>query len=264
MSAFDRELIVLTEALREAGRRALDIQARGAEITIKVDHSPVTSADLEIDRHLRAVLRDAFPEDGWLSEESPESEARLQAKRVWVVDPIDGTKYFIDRIPEFGISVALVEGGEVQVGAVFNPATDELFTAARGRGAWLNGVPMRVSAERRDRFILFGAPPAMRRGRLRPLEALVDLRPMGSIAYTLAQVAAGKADATVNTSLMHEWDIAAGVLLVTEAGGIVRDMRGAQFQFNKPDAKVHGVVAGRPEAAPHFQTWLQAVKPTRG
>jgi len=264
MPAFERELTVLTEALRDAGRRALEIQALGAEVTIKADHSPVTSADLEIDRLLHAVLRKAFPEDGWLSEESPESASRLQAKRVWVVDPIDGTKYFIDRVPEFGISVALVEGGEVQVGAVFNPATDELFTAARGRGAWLNGVPIRVGTERRERFIVFGAPPAMRRGRLRPLEALVDLRPMGSIAYTLAQVAAGKADATVNTSLMHEWDIAAGVLLVSEAGGVVRDMRGAHFQFNKPDAEVHGVVAGRPDAAPHFPTWLQAVQRVRG
>ncbi|HZS12524.1 MAG TPA: inositol monophosphatase family protein, partial [Nitrospirales bacterium] len=152
MPAFERELTVLTEALRDAGRRALEIQALGAEVTIKADHSPVTSADLEIDRLLHAVLQKAFPEDGWLSEESPESASRLQAKRVWVVDPIDGTKYFIDRVPEFGISVALVEGGEVQVGAVFNPATDELFTAARGRGAWLNGVPIRVGTERRERF----------------------------------------------------------------------------------------------------------------
>src|SRR5581483_10116320 len=105
MPAFERELTVLTEAVRDAGRRALEIQALGAELTIKADHSPVTSADLEIDRLLHAVLRKAFPEDGWLSEESPESASRLQAKRVWVVDPIDGTKYFIDRVPEFGISV---------------------------------------------------------------------------------------------------------------------------------------------------------------
>ena len=264
MPPFQRELTLLTDTLRAAGRLALDIQARGPEVMIKADHTPVTTADLEINGQLHAALLEAFPDDGWLSEESPDSASRLQSKRVWVVDPIDGTKYFIDRIPEYGISVALIEGGDVQVGALFNPATDELFTAVRGQGAWLNGAPIRVSSARRERFLVFGAPPAMRRGRLKPLESLVELKPMGSIAYTLAQVAAGKADATVNTSIMHEWDIAAGVLLVREAGGIVRDMRGAQFQFNKPDAEVHGVVAGRPEAAPHFQTWLQAVQPVRG
>jgi myo-inositol-1(or 4)-monophosphatase len=260
--ALERERTVLVDAVRDAGRRALEISEKGPEVFTKPDHSPVTSGDLEVNRLLQAALTHAFPGDAWLSEENPDTPARLQAARVWIVDPIDGTKYFIDRVPQFAISVALVQEAQPVLAVVFNPATGELFEAVRGGGAMLNGAPIRVAAEPRSRFRLLGAPPAMRRDRLKPLEPLAEVTPMGSIAYTLALLAAGRADATVNLSRMNEWDVVAGVLLVREAGGVVFDSRGAAFRFNQPDTTVHGIIAGRPETTEQYAGWLAALGKT--
>ena len=259
MQGLDRELHELQNAVREAGRQVMDLAEKGFEITIKPDRSPVTSADLTVNRILKDGLGQVFPDIGWLSEETPDNAARMEQKRVWVVDPIDGTKYFMDRVPEFAISVALVEAGRGILAAVFNPATDELFSAVRGAGATLNGAAIRIGAEARTPPLVLIAPPAFRRGRFRSLERKAEFRPMGSIAYTLALVAAGKADAAINLGRMHEWDVAGGVLLIEEAGGMVVDTEGAPFLFNKADTSVSGIVAGQPAVVRKARGWIASL-----
>ena len=120
------ELATLSDAMIRAGREAIRLAAEGFETHTKRDHSPVTSADLAVNQMLRESLSAAFPEDGWLSEETPDNSERLDKKRVWIVDPIDGTRSFVRGLPEFCLSVALVENGVPMVAAIFNPSTGEL------------------------------------------------------------------------------------------------------------------------------------------
>ena len=137
----ESELAQLSSTIRKAGARAKDLARKGFEIHTKEDRSPVTTADLEVNRILREMQEMHFPDDGWLSEESPDDPARLDKARVWIVDPIDGTKAFVNKLPEYCISVGLIQGGVPVLGAIFNPSTDELFTAIRGQGVRLNGSP---------------------------------------------------------------------------------------------------------------------------
>jgi len=239
----DHELEVLQKAVRQAGQQALKLAAEGFETHIKKDRSPVTTADLAVNQILRDVLLTAFPHDAWLSEETPDDLRRLENKRVWIIDPIDGTKYFMRGVPQYAISVALVEAHQPVVAAVYNPATDELFSAVRGTGAWLNGQPIHVTPPRDGRPVVLVNPPAMERGVFRAIEAAAECRPMGSIAYTLALVSAGQADATLNLDGLNEWDVAGGVLLIEEAGGTVMDRNGSPLSFNQSNTTIRGILA---------------------
>jgi myo-inositol-1(or 4)-monophosphatase len=167
----------------------------------------------------------------------------LENKRVWIIDPIDGTKYFMRGVPQYAISVALVEAHQPVVAAVYNPATDELFSAVRGTGAWLNGQPIHVTLPRDGRPVVLVNPPALERGVFRAIEAAAECRPMGSIAYTLALVSAGQADATLNLDGLNEWDVAGGVLLIEEAGGTVMDRNGSPLSFNQSNTTIRGILA---------------------
>jgi myo-inositol-1(or 4)-monophosphatase len=189
------------------------------------------------------MLLTAFPHDAWLSEETPDDLRRLENKRVWIIDPIDGTKYFMRGVPQYAISVALVESHQPVVAAVYNPATDELFSAVRGMGAWLNGQPIHVTPARDGRPLILVNPPALERGVFRAIEAAAECRPMGSIAYTLALVSAGRADATLNLDGLNEWDVAGGVLLIEEAGGTVMDRNGSPLLFNQSKTTIRGILA---------------------
>src|SRR5579885_3395950 len=177
----ERELTLLCEAVRRAGLRAMELRRDGFETFIKPDRSPVTTADLAVDRMLREALLAAFPDDGWLSEETADDPIRLEKKRVWVVDPIDGTKYFMRGESQFAVSAALVQEGTVVAGAVFNPATDELFGAARGLGTRLNGVRVPVPPPAGERLVVLVNPPALERGTFAAYAPHADCRPMGSI-----------------------------------------------------------------------------------
>lgn len=241
------ELDVLEGAVRRAGQHVLRLAAEGFETHIKKDQSPVTTADLAVNDILRDALLGAFPDDGWLSEESQDDLARLEKKRVWVVDPIDGTKYFMRSIPQYSISVALVEAQAPVVGVVYNPMRDELYSAMAGSGTRVNGRRVSVMTGDAPRPVILVSPPGFARGVFRRLEPHAECRPMGSIAYTLALVAAGAADATLNADGLNEWDVAAGVLLVREAGGAVVDRAGNPLVFNKPKTSVRGIVAAAPE-----------------
>jgi len=241
--AGNHELDVLQQAVRQAGQQALKLAAEGFETHIKKDRSPVTTADLAVNQILHERLLTTFPHDAWLSEETPDDPRRLENKRVWVIDPIDGTKYFMRGVPQYAISVALVESRQPAVAAVYNPATDELFSAVRGMGAWLNGQPIHVTPARNGRPVILVNPPALERGIFRAIEAAAECRPMGSIAYTLALVAAGRADATLNLDGLNEWDVAGGVLLIEEAGGAVMDRNGSPLSFNQAKTTIRGILA---------------------
>jgi myo-inositol-1(or 4)-monophosphatase len=241
--AMNHDLQVLQQAVRQAGQQVLKLAAEGFETHIKKDRSPVTTADLAVNQILHDVLLAAYPHDAWLSEESPDDPRRLENKRVWVIDPIDGTKYFMRGVPQYAISVALVESHQPVVAVVYNPAADELFSAVRGTGAWLNGQRIHVTPARDGRPIVLVNPPALERGLFRAIEAAAECRPMGSIAYTLALVAAGRADATLNLDGLNEWDVAGGVLLIEEAGGMVMDRNGSPLSFNQAKTTIRGILA---------------------
>jgi len=237
-------LNVARQATLEAGAAIRSYFKHSYEIRDKGHDNPVTAADLAADRILRERLMAAFPDDGWLSEETVDDPARLDRRRIWVVDPIDGTKEFIMGIPEFAISVAMVMGCDTQLGIVYNPSTDEFFHAVRGGGAYLNGDPVHVT----QRAEVAGAHiPASRsefkRGEFDGLLLPVKVTPTGSIAYKLALVAAGRADATWSRGPKNEWDICAGVLLAQEAGGRVTDLHCQPYCFNQYDPLVDGIVA---------------------
>jgi len=247
------ELEVVLEAVRRAGSRVLQLAAQGFETHQKADHSPVTSADLAANDILRETLMNHFPNDGWMSEESPDTPERLKKSRVWIIDPIDGTSYFIKGVPQYSISVALAENHQPILGVVYNPATEELFSAEKGKGLYLNGKSVGVDQVANERLIILVNPSRLDRHEFIAYRDHATLQPMGSIAYSLALVAAGKADGTINVDPLHEWDIAAGWLLVYESKGMATDSTGNLLRFNQPNPISRGILAARSGAEKPFE-----------
>jgi myo-inositol-1(or 4)-monophosphatase len=214
------------------------------DVTDKSPDNPVTDADFASDALLKERLQALLPEAGWLSEETADTQDRLDKRLLWCVDPIDGTKEFIMGIPEFTVSVALVEDGLPILAVIYNPDTRELYSAAKGHGFSFNGKPATAS----DRSELSGAiidasRSERKRGEFEPFEASMEIRTMGSVAYKLARVASGQCDATWSRGPKHEWDICAGVLLVQEAGGVAVDLSNRPITFNNEFVKANGIIA---------------------
>lgn len=239
----DKEASVLLEAMHEAGSAILQMQKRGFTHTTKANNDIVTQADLLANDILKLRLLGAFKEDGWLSEESADDLNRLACERVWVVDPIDGTKEYANGMPEYAISVALVAQGEPILAAVFNPATDQLFHAIKGNGAFLSGKKIHCLTTSQDKLLLLASRSEYKRGEWQSYQTTCRVKQVGSIAYKLALVAAGEADATFSLGPKNEWDVAAGVLLVQEAQGIVTDKEHQPLSFNREVVKVNGIIA---------------------
>lgn len=254
----EQELTQLSTAMKKAGQRALELSRKGFDVQTKKDRSPVTTADLEVNRILHEMQKTHFPNDGWLSEETPDDQARLDKSRVWIVDPIDGTKAYVNKLPEYCISVGLIEAGMPVLAAILNPSTDELFTAILGQGLRLNGQPMTPASPPGERSEVMVSPWEYRGGRWTDLDGRIQCRPMLSIAHALALVAAGRVQATLTIEPENEWDLAAGVLLVQESGGTVADAEGRPFTFNQPNPRFRGVIAvaatAREELRPFLQT----------
>jgi myo-inositol-1(or 4)-monophosphatase len=233
----------IRRALERAGSIARSFTPGRARVTYKNNGGPVTEADLAVDDALRREL--PRPDEGWLSEETPDTRARLDRRRVWIVDPIDGTREFMDSIPEWNISIGLAEDGVAVAGGVYNPSTDEMFLGAPGTGITLNGQPVTASPRPSleggvvlvGRWALEGWRG--RRWQGHPFQA----RAVGAIAYALALVAAGSADAIWSRSPKAEWDIAAGVALITAAGGHITAWDGSPFRFNRWPPITEGLVA---------------------
>jgi myo-inositol-1(or 4)-monophosphatase len=242
----DRDLLI--DAALEAGRLARHHAARDLKVRDKGDgQGPVTAADLAVDRMLREALTAARPDYAWLSEETPDDAVRLKARRVFVVDPIDGTRAFIAGEETWAHSLAMVEDGVPLAAAIYLPMKDRLYAAARGAGATRDGWPVahsgragldgaEVLATRpnfHDDHWDGGAPPVTRRF-------------VSSLAFRLSLAAEGRYDAMLTLRDAWEWDIAAGALIVTEAGGSATTRAGAALRFNNPHPQVAGVIAGAP------------------
>ncbi len=208
---------------------------------------PVTDADRAIDDVLREMLPDTG--EGWLSEESVDDPERLRRGRVWVVDPIDGTREFIDGVPEWCVSIGLLEDGEPVAGGILNPATGERILGALGAGVTYRRAagepdrPAAVRAETPGRPHVLASRTEIRRGAWDRYGDRYRVEPCGSVAYKLARVAAGLADATWTLSPKNEWDVAGGAALVRAGGGIVRLADGRHPRFNQRDPLLTGLVA---------------------
>jgi len=213
------------------------------EVREKGVGNPVTDADVEADGMLRETLLGECPEDGWLSEETKDNADRLSCRRVWIVDPIDGTKEFIKGVPQFAVSIALAVEGEIALGVIFNPARQEMYTAVRGQGVMLNGKKVGVTAcDSLAEANILASRSEVARGEFDRFKDY-HITPIGSIAYKLALIGAGLADLTFTLTPKNEWDFAAGSLLVTEGGGRVQVLGDHPQTFNGPDPLVEGVVA---------------------
>jgi myo-inositol-1(or 4)-monophosphatase len=216
---------------------AVDYKDRGKD-------SPVTIADRDANQKIHEILQRAFPQYGWLSEETVDSPDRLSRQRVWLVDPLDGTKEFIDKIPEFGVSIALTENGQPVVAVVYNPIHDRLFWAVRGQGAWHEQRRLQVTqTSQLSAATILASRSETKRGEWKNFASRFRMQPMGSVAYKLAVLAMGDADATFTLTPKNEWDICAGVLLVEEAGGKVSHLDGRRVIFNQPKTLLQGLVA---------------------
>ncbi len=248
MPAPDLELLVT--AARAAGEVARQYSGPSAKVWDKPDGAgPVTEADLAVNRVLEDTLRTARSDYGWLSEESDDSGERLERDRVFIVDPIDGTRSFIEGSNTWAHSLAIVERGRVLAGVIYLPMRDKLYAAEQGGGATLNDMALSVGARNalsgatmlaakpnfKEEFWRAGAHPGLVR----------NFRP--SLAYRMALVAEGRFDAMMTLRSAWEWDIAAGALILSEAGAAVSDQSGTGLVFNNQEPKVPGVLAANPD-----------------
>lgn len=250
MSTLQHELDVAIAAAREAGaiiKRYYDIPIETVAKSDKGggrEENWLTQADSESDALLKERLLTAFPNDGWLSEETRDSPERLTKARAWIVDPLDGTREFTLRVPEFCVCVALTEGGKPVVAVEYNPATDRMYAARLGAGTTLNGKPVRVSTQARVQdAVVMASRSEDKRGEWDPFKAHCKVALTGSVAFKLAELATGNGDATFTLTPKNEWDICAGALLVEEAGGKVTGLDGKPLVFNQANPLRPGMIA---------------------
>ena len=246
-------------AVLEAGRLAMSWFGGDHGSWEKGPGQVVTDADLAVDRFLKRTLADLAPDAGWLSEETADDGSRLTARRVWIVDPLDGTRSFAAAIPEFTVCVGLLEAGRPVLGFVLNPATGELFEARAGQGATLAGRPIaaRAAAGLAGARIVVSRDENRRRDFARFLPD-AELDTIGSLALKLCLVAAGRFDGYLSWRRAHDWDIAAAALILEEAGALLTDPRGATVRFDGVQPVRRGLVAATPAL---HAAMLEATRP---
>jgi myo-inositol-1(or 4)-monophosphatase len=241
------DLELLVQAACEAGEIALRTREKGLRIWSKTEGSPVTDADLKCNDHLMARLRGARPGYGWLSEETADDPERLGQRRIFVVDPIDGTAAFMKSRPWWSVAVAVVEDGRPTAAVVHAPAIDETFEAARGAGARLNGQPIRASdATRLDDASLLADARLLERPIWSQPWPAVRVTKRDSIAYRMSLVASGAFDAALAVSPKWDWDVCAGALIAEEAGAKVTDHQGRPYLFNRPVPRQASLLCAAP------------------
>ncbi|NOZ74222.1 MAG: 3'(2'),5'-bisphosphate nucleotidase CysQ [FCB group bacterium] len=243
----NNDLTLAIEAAREAGQLILSYYKADYEIRDKSYHNPVTTADNASDARLKTILTEARPDYGWLSEETVDNPSRLAKERVWVVDPLDGTKEFIEGVPHFVVSIALVENNVPILGVLYNPVTKELFSAVHGKGAFLNDEPIRCSElSRPEEMVILNSRSETRRKLWEPYQnRFKELRAIGSVAYKLGLTAAGRADIFASLRPKNEWDICAGHCLLREAGGDLLTLSGKTIYYNQAKTLITpGLVGG--------------------
>lgn len=245
------DLALIVEAAKAVGETALQLQSEGLRIWGKENKTPVTNADIEVDTLLKARLGEARPDYGWLSEETADDPTRLERRRLFVVDPIDGTVAFMNYKPFWAVSIAVVEDGQPIAAVVHAPELEETFTAEAGKGAFLNGERIQASstAELLQSGMLGDAKMFAHPAWKTPWpEMRIETR--NSIAYRLCLVADGRFDAALALSAKSEWDLAAADLIRAEAGAVLTDHKGRTFSYNKPVPLMPSLICAAPAMHP--------------
>lgn len=240
----ESDLALLVEAATSAGRETLTYFRNDVKIWWKNEgSSPVTAADHAANDILKEMLLAARPGYGWLSEESEDDPVRLGHDRVFIVDPIDGTRAFMNGLDTWCVSAAVTENGRTLAGVLYAPSLDELYVATSDGRVEKNGTPLRM--ERHPGRVRVSAADDMIKRFAHPLGAIERISKIPSLAYRLAMVADGRLDATIVKPNAHDWDLAAADLILTNAGGGVRDIKGERPLYNSKTAR-HGILfAGR-------------------
>lgn len=248
----EKELEVTRQVARAAGKILMDFYVTETEVQWKGYDDPVTAADKAANEMIVRELQKHFPNDAVLSEEAPDDKARLQHERVWMVDPMDGTKQFIERLDEFAVMIGLAINGEPQVGVVYNPAVDRMFYAATGLGAFVeekwSTKRLQVSPQTDVNQMI----AAMSRSHHSPvvdrIRALLGIKGelrSGSVGLKFGLIANGQAHVYIHPgSRTNQWDTCAPAAILREAGGMVTDRHGAPLNFNTPEIRnMTGIVA---------------------
>ncbi len=246
MFSLDNNLALAKKAALEAGRVAMSyFQTSTYEIKDKSFNNPVTTADHKANKIIKDILFQDHLGYGWLSEETVDSEDRLSKDYVWVVDPIDGTKEFIEGVPQFSISIALVYLGNPIIGVIYNPSTDELFSASKGMGSFYNDKKVKC-IEANKELIALVSRSEMKRGLWDNYKKIFkELRPIGSVAYKIGLIGAGRADIFATLCPKNEWDICAGHCIINESGGVILDLYGKSIKYNQKNTLIQqGLIAG--------------------
>jgi myo-inositol-1(or 4)-monophosphatase len=237
----------LAAVAREAGAVALrTFRASTLKSWTKDGSSPVSEADLAVDALLRERLAALAPDAAWLSEETEDNAERQSARRVWIVDPIDGTRAYIAGLPDWTVSIALVDSGRPALAALYAPASDEMFLAATGQGVERNGQPIAATLGDAIADARFAGPKRYLDWITKVSTQARPVAKIHSLALRLARVAQGEVDAAFTAGNSHDWDLAAADLLVHEAGGLLTDIQGRQLVYNAANP-VHGtlIAAGK-------------------
>lgn len=237
----NNDLDRITAALQAGAQLYRSRSMESVRIDKKSGGDPVTDAECEVNELLFKTL--VQPGEGWLSEESADSQERLSCSRIWLVDPLDGTKEYVSGIPEWCISIALLEEGRFVAAGVMNPATGGMFCGSREEGLLLSPSGSNDENSAASSPLVLGSRSEVKRGEWERFHNRgFRMQPMGSVAYKLALVAAGKADATWTLVPKHEWDVAAGVALLQFSGGLVLGVAGELPKFNQPDPIFPGLI----------------------
>lgn len=243
-----RELECAKDAALKAGKIIASLYGKSISVSYKSENQPLTEADTRANQIIKELLLGNFPTDGWLSEEDLDDGKRLTQERLWVVDPLDGTKDFIRQNPEFAVSIGLLENGKPILGVVYNPIKKELFWSARDHGTYLGKKKISVKIPRvQEKIHLLVSVSEHRRGEWDFLKDRCQLSPVGGSAYKMAQIAAGKADASFTMNPRSEWDVCAGHNLIEEAGGFVCALDGSTIAYNQKNPLLAGLIYGNSE-----------------
>lgn len=261
--ADQNDLELLKRAALAAGTLSLDYFGKPVKQWSKDDDTPVSEADIAVDNLLHDILTTARPDYGWLSEETEDDPARLRKDRVFVVDPIDGTRAFLKGKPHYCVSLAVVEDGLPITAVLYNPATKEMFTAELGKGAFLNGKPIKPS----DHSTIEGAHLIGHEGLYRhpawpkPWPKSITISNINSIAYTIALVASGQMDGSVSLTGKSDWDLAAADLIMKEANGKATTHKGNGYIYNQKETRHLNVISAGPKL---HKKLLKKVEPISG
>ena len=244
MALPDDELVNLThKAIKKAGEIALKYSKKDLKYEYKSKNQPVTEADLEINNFLKEFFHNHTPMFGWVSEESVDNKSRLNNDLFWCVDPIDGTRSFINKKPEYSISIALIHKNNPIFGIVYNPSTNENFYAIKNKGAFCNEKKITVGETDKIECATIAISSSESDKLEKTKLQIKDIEKIGSIAYKIALVAKGKIDATLSFTRKSDWDVAAASLILEEAGGKISLINGNGISYNTKDLKIPSLIS---------------------